>query len=111
MFSLLDSPRLSVAVAPDTDDSSNTTILCAIDGNPDVYDIQWNHEINGTVIRSDDDLRKYMRSDKTVLQFDHTLTYEDRGWYICSASNGIPGLDGTVRQKNSTYLHICKYHQ
>ncbi|XP_060081861.1 nephrin-like [Ylistrum balloti] len=73
--------------------SSDRILTCSPDGNPAMYQFrQWTQTAeDGTVIRQFTGISSSTESILTLPDSDITRRYEDTGYYICSASNGIPG--------------------
>ncbi|XP_060080193.1 nephrin-like [Ylistrum balloti] len=85
-------PDIYISYTNVTYTSPYRMFTCSPDGNPAIYQFgQWRHTAeDGTLIRQFTGISSSTESILTLPDTDVTRRYEDTGYYICSASNGIP---------------------
>ncbi|XP_021350008.1 nephrin-like [Mizuhopecten yessoensis] len=87
--------RITVLYSPAIQVSYNPTdrvLRCVPDGYPDTYQFgRWRHTaVDGTEIRQLTGSSSFTQSLLTLPDLSINRRYEDTGYYVCNASNGIP---------------------
>jgi len=80
-------------------------VTCGPVGNPSTYTFyKWQHKSNyGVLIRELDGETNNVLTLPNIPEQDR---YQDSGEYVCTAGNGILGINGRVKQTGSGYVII-----
>ncbi|CAC5368442.1 TTN [Mytilus coruscus] len=83
--------------------TSHRTLRCIADGDPENYTYgNWEHRsfLNDHIRY----LNRTSTGDLILPVQEKQQRYQDSGIYVCSVSNGVPGIDGKHFQKGQSYV-------
>ncbi|KAL3878167.1 hypothetical protein ACJMK2_030536, partial [Sinanodonta woodiana] len=97
-------PDIVVTVSGTTMKNQTVLLICEARGVPvNITFYPWIHLWKNDVIRTG--LAGTTNSTHTTLLIDR-LSLENSGTYICSATNGVPGKNGTFEQRGSHVINV-----
>ncbi|XP_071172181.1 nectin-1-like [Mytilus edulis] len=80
---------------------SSRQIPSSVDSNPPVNTLAWHHKSTyGEILREFSGKNQIL----TLPAVPEDQRYQDTGEYVCTADNGIVGINGQIKQKGSGYV-------
>ncbi|CAG2217388.1 CD56 [Mytilus edulis] len=80
---------------------SHRQIVSTLDSNPPVNTCTWQHKS-----RYGQPIRNFTDNNQTLIlpTVPEDQRYQDTGEYVCTAENGIEGINGQLKQRGSGYV-------
>ncbi|KAL3887546.1 hypothetical protein ACJMK2_027485 [Sinanodonta woodiana] len=98
-------PDVKVTTTGQPQENMTSSIKCEVKGVPALYTFHpWQHMWGDVLIR--DNLQQNSTDPNDNTLWLERMTLQDTGTYICSADNGIKGINGAVIQKGTVDINV-----
>ncbi|KAL3857102.1 hypothetical protein ACJMK2_011798 [Sinanodonta woodiana] len=98
-------PDVNVTTINQPQENNSSSIRCEVNGVPALYTFHpWKHMWGDVLIR--DNLQQNSTGSNDNTLWLERMTMQDTGTYICSADNGIKGINGVVIQNGIVDINV-----